>query len=140
MCGPFKEKCFLWFSFGHKLHVYDESGNEVAFIQQKVMSFLPKFFIYINGQEVTQIVKEFTFLKPSYRVDGMGWSLSGNFFQHDYILSSAEKTVMRVSKEWFTWGDSYSLDIADVEDALLCLCVVLAVDCVLEAERNRLTS
>ena len=38
---------------------------------------------------------------------------------------------MRLSKKWFSWGDSYELDIADQRNELLCLCVALAVDCAL---------
>ena len=32
---------------------------------------------------------------------------------------------MSISKEWFTWGDCYQLDIADSADETLALAVVL---------------
>lgn len=37
---------------------------------------------------------------------------------------------MSISKEWFTWGDCYALDIADSADEMLALAVVLAIDAV----------
>ena len=40
---------------------------------------------------------------------------------------------MRIDKEWFTWGDSYVLEIADPADEILALAVVLTIDCVAEA-------
>lgn len=47
---------------------------------------------------------------------------------HEYSLSDGGRTLMTLSKEWFTWGDSYVLDIAEGVNDLLCLCIVLAVD------------
>lgn len=52
------------FSWGKKLHVYSMDGNEAAFIQQKVWSFLPRYFVFVGGEQVAEIVKEFTFLRP----------------------------------------------------------------------------
>ena len=61
-----------FFSWGKKLHVSDPDGNEVAFIQQKVFSLLPKFFVFVNGNQIAEIVKEFTFLRPKYSIEGLG--------------------------------------------------------------------
>ena len=46
------------------------------------------------------------------------------------------RTIVRITKEWFTWGDSYVLDILDPADELVALAVVLTVDCVAEASQN----
>jgi len=130
------------FSWGKKLHIYDISGREVAFIRQKVMSWLPKYFVEIQGRVVCEIVKEFTFFKPSYRLDGTPaspWAalrVDGDFWAHEYSLYDGQRQIMHLSKKWFTWGDSYELDIAQVQDELLCLCVALAVDCALEQQSN----
>ena len=122
------------FSWGKKLHIYDAHGREVAFIRQKVFSWRPRFFVEIGGRVVCEIVKEFTFFKPSYRLEGFPWRLEGNFWAHEYALTDGTRQIMQLSKAWFTWGDSYQLTIADQNDELMCLCVALAVDCVLEAE------
>ena len=39
--------------------------------------------------------------------------------------------------EFFTWGDSYELDIADAQNELLCLCVALAVDCAMAVQNPK---
>ena len=75
------------FSWGKKLHVYDMAGNEVAFIQQKVFSFLPRYFVYVNGEEIAEIVKEFTFFFPKYSIAGLGWDIEGSFMAHDYQIT-----------------------------------------------------
>jgi uncharacterized protein YxjI len=120
------------FTWGKKLHVYDANGVEVAFIRQKVWSLLPRFFIEIDGRVVCEVVKEITFFKQRYRLEGLAWHLDGDFWAHEYSLSDNDgRQVMRLSKKWFTWGDSYELDIADYDNELLCLCIALAVDCAL---------
>lgn len=118
-------------SWGKKLHVYDTQHNEAAFIREKVMSWLPRYIVEVQGQEVCQIVKKFTFLKPRYELEGLPWHVEGDWWAHEYTLFEGAREVMRLSKHWFTWGDSYMLDIDRPEDALLCLCVVLAIDAAL---------
>lgn len=117
------------FSMGHKLHVYDRSNNEVAFIKQKLLTFMPRFEIYADTFKVGELVKKLTFFKPSYYIEGSNLSLEGHVWEHDYKLYDGNSVIMEVYKEWFTWGVSYVLDIADPKDELLCLAVVLAVDC-----------
>jgi len=125
------------FSWGKKLHVYNTNGTEAAFIRQKVFSWMPRYFVEIGGNVVCEIVKEFTFFKPSYILVGIPWRLSGDIFAHEYMLNDNNGgQIMRMSKKWFTWGDSYELDIANPNDELLCLCVTLAVDCALENQKN----
>ena len=41
-----------FFSIGKKLHICDMMGNEVSYIQQKVLAFLPSFFVYVGRQGV----------------------------------------------------------------------------------------
>ncbi len=52
--------------------IMNTSRDEVALITKKVFSFLPKFFVEVNGQEVLTIKKEFSFLKARYTIDAAG--------------------------------------------------------------------
>ena len=124
------------FSLGKRLHILDANGMERALLRQKIWSFMPRFFIEIDGAEAGQVVKDFTFFKPHYHVEGMPWELEGDFWAHDYRLMENGSPVMHMSKQWFTWGDSYLLDIEDHVDELSCLCVALAVDCAIESNKN----
>lgn len=123
-----------FFSFGKKLHVYDMTGAERTFIQQKVFSFLPRYFVYAGGQQVAEIVKEFTFLRPKYTIEGLGWEISGDFWAHDYEILQNDRPIVTIHKEWMTWGDCYELDIADDRDEIIALSVVLAIDSVMASE------
>jgi len=125
-----------FFSWGKKLHVYDMLGREVAFIKQEVWSFLPRYYVFCNGHQVAEIKKEFSFLFPKYSIDGLGWEIDGSFLAHEYEITQAGRTIVSISKEWMTWGDSYELSIADPRDEIVALAVVLTIDCVMEAGSN----
>ena len=121
------------FSWGKKLHVYDMSGREVAFIKQEVWSLLPRYYVFCGGRQVAEIRKAFTFLFPRYTIDGLGWEIDGSFLAHEYEITHSGRTIVTISKEWMTWGDSYELEIADPADELIALAVVLTIDCVMES-------
>ena len=123
-----------FFSFGKKLHVYDGAGREAAYIQQKVFTLLPRFFVFVNGRQVAEINKQFTFLRSKYSVEGLGWEINGSFMAHDYEITQSGRTVATIHKAWMTWGDCYELDIADARDEIIALAVVLAIDCVMAAD------
>ena len=122
-------------TIGKKLHIYDAAHNEVAFIRQKVLSFMPRYFIEINGQSI-EIVKEMTILTPNLLIKNLSWKVNGDFFAHEYTLSDGNCDIMRLSKKWLKWGDTYEMDIFGQADEVLCLCITLAVDCVLEETRD----
>ena len=124
------------FSWGKKLHVYDRSGREVAFVRQKLWTFLPRYMVSVNGTDVAEIVKEFTFLRPRYSIIGPGWEVDGSFWEHDYEVTENGRPIVSIRKEWMTWGDTYELDIADTGNEVMALAVVLAIDCVLDAQQN----
>ena len=124
------------FSFGKKLHVYDRNGREVAFIKQEVWSWLPKYYVFCNDRQVAEIKKEFTLFFQKYSIAGLRWEINGSFMAHDYEITQGGSTIVRISKEWMTWGDSYELDIANPTDELVALAVVLTIDCVNESNSS----
>lgn len=124
------------FTFGKKLHLYDLGGNELAFIQQKVMSFLPKYYILRNNSQIAEVVKEFTFFKQEYSVNGLGWQVHGDFWAHEYEITSSGRLVASVSKEWLTWGDTYQIHLSNEADVVNALAVVLIIDACIDAQQN----
>ena len=60
-------------SFGHQLTFRDMSGNELAFIRQKLLSWGPTYEIYRDGQLFATVKKElFSFFKHKFTVDVPG--------------------------------------------------------------------
>lgn len=122
------------FSIGKRLHIYDAGGNEVALLQQKAFAFMPRFTLFVGGEPVAQIVKEMSFVRVKYRVEGLDWQLSGDFWEHQYEITKHGLLVAAVHKDWLSWGDSYAIEIAHSEDTITALSVVLAIDCVQEQQ------
>ncbi|MCL1832266.1 MAG: hypothetical protein FWG45_05070 [Oscillospiraceae bacterium] len=123
-------------SIGKKLHVYDMGGSEVAFVRQKILTALPKYYIEIGGVVVAVLSKKLSLLKPKYFIEGVNWELRGDFLAHDYTLTEAGNLVMQMSKAYFSWGDSYEMNIAQPQHELMCLCIALAVDADLTGNRS----
>ena len=116
-------------SWGHLLNIYDAYENKLGYVQERVLTFLPKFEIYEREQYLGCISKEFTFFKPKYNIDFNGWQVEGNFLEWDYQINDASgRLVASVSKELFHMTDTYVLDIEREEDALHVLMFVLAMD------------
>lgn len=145
----FKQRLFSWFdsydiydeagntvyvvkgqlSWGHCMKVFDSYGNEIGMLQEKVLTLLPKFEIYLSGTYVGCIKKEFTFLKPVFDIEYNGWRVEGDFFEWDYhIVDGSGKQVAIVSKELLNWTDTYVIDVNNTADALSVLMLVLAID------------
>ncbi len=117
-------------SFGHKLHVYDRFENETALIKQVVWSFHSRYDVIVDGIYMAQIVREFTWFRPYYTIHGPGWQLTGNAMAHEFEVTENGSVLLRVHKQWMTWGDTYEIEINDVIDERLAVAMVLAIDCV----------
>ena len=126
------------FSIGHQIHVFDKkTGAEVGAIRQKLLTFLPKFEIVINGSIVGRISREFTFLKPKYHVDFRGWEVDGDFMGWNYVARRGDYEVLRVSKELLAWSDTYAISYTNPADEVPALLLVLAIDAV-NCERDNM--
>lgn len=115
-------------SWGHKLQIYSAAGVHLGTVQEKVLTWLPKFQLYLGSELAGVLTKEFTLLRPKFTLDCNNWTVEGNFLEWDYRVMDGPRTVMTLSKEIWNWTDTYSMDIPRPEDALLSLMIVLAID------------
>ena len=119
------------FSFGKKLHLMDCFGMELALIHQKVFSFMPRYYVSRGDCDIAEVVQHFSFFRQEYSVEGLGWRVEGDFFAHEFeIYDATDHLIVKVSKEWFTWGDAYAIDIDDYADEVTALAVTLVIDAV----------
>lgn len=116
------------FAFGHQLHVYDSMGNEVGRINQKLLTLMPQFEITVEGRMRGTIKKQFAFFVPKYDIDYNGWHAEGDVLGWNYEVYSGHRNVMHVSKQWLSWGDTYTIDISDERDELEGIMLVIAID------------
>lgn len=145
----FKQRLFSWFdsydiydengntvyivkgqlSWGHKLNIYNLSGEHIGTIKEEVLTLLPKFTLYIGDRYVGEIKKELTFFKPKFHLNCKGWNIEGNYLEWDYsVVNSNNNPVMYASKKLFNLTDTYEIDIINPEDSIYALMIVLAID------------
>jgi uncharacterized protein YxjI len=110
--------------------IMNTARDEVALITKKMFSFLPQFLVEVNGREVLTIRKEFSFFKARYTIDAAGIEVDGNWWDMDFQILQHGEVISQVSKEWFTWGDSYKVQIVNEEMEAVIIALVVAIDCV----------
>ena len=122
------------FSWGDKLSFQDLDGNELAFISQKLLTLMPKYEIYRGGSLFAEVKKEFSWFKSKFTLDVPGpndYTITGSFWEHEYVFERNGREVAWVSKEYFSWTDTYGIEILDGEDdvSILAACVVIDLVC-----------
>ena len=115
-------------SWGHRLQIYDPQGRHLGTVQQKVLTFLPKFILEQNGEEIGTLQRSFSLFHPHYELDLNNWSVDGNWLEWDYEITGPRGTAARISKQLFHLTDTYEIEVFDPRDALAALMVVLAID------------
>ncbi len=128
----FGEKKYLvkaeMFSFTHRIHIYDRMGGEIGTINQRFFSLMPAFDIEIGGVSCGSIEKQLSLFSPKYNIDYNGWSCKGDFMAWNYNVYSENRAVVHISKEIFSWGDTYVIDIEDPRDEIFALMLAIAID------------
>src|SRR5687768_10639765 len=122
------------FSFGNKLTIKDRQGAEVALIDQKLLSIGPQYEI-IRGGKTAAVVKKhlFTLFRGRFTVDVPGpddLEAAGDFLDHEYAFERGGREVARVSKRWFSFSDTYGIDIDEGGDDVLILASAVVIDLV----------
>ena len=97
-----------FFSLRGRLHIMDAQGGEIGQIYRRLMTFLPHFILEIGGEEIAEIVKDFSFFRPKYSLENTSLSVEGDFWAHE-------------------------LDILDPKYELISLGIVLAIDTAMAA-------
>jgi len=116
-------------SWGHKLRIYNAAGMPIACVKQRVLTWLPKFEMFLGEQYIGCISRVFNFFTPKYHIDCNGWQVDGDWFEWDYtIVSPTGGRIANISKELWNWTDTYSIDVENPADALCALMLVLAID------------
>lgn len=118
------------FTLGKKLRLYDLVGNELVYIEQEVFNFLPVYKIYIDGKVAAIVKKKFTLFRTEFLIESKEkeYTLEGDFLAHEYGIFTGNSQVASISKEWFSFGDTYGVEISDSEKHPFILALVIVLD------------
>ena len=128
-------------SLGKNLSFRDMAENELTHIQQKILNFAPTYEIWHGGELEAVVKKElFTFFHCVFHVDEPGHdslTAEGEFTDHEYTFTRGGRAVATVSKQWFTFADTYGVDVDESEDAVLILACTVVIDEACHGDRRR---
>lgn len=120
------------FSVGDKLAFQDSSGRELARIEQKLLSIGETYRILRDGKAVARVKKKpFTLFRDVFDVEDAAagdLDATGNFIDHEYQFTRDGNPVATVSKKFFSWTDTYGIEVADGEDDVLILACAVVID------------
>lgn len=128
------------FSMGDKLSFQDLNGHELVYIRQKLLSFGPTYELYRNDALAAVVKKKhFTLFRCKFSIDVPGpddLEAQGNFLDREYAFERSGREVARVSKRWFSFADSYGVDITEGQDDVLILASTVVIDMICHDDRE----
>lgn len=120
------------FSIGDKFSFQDMRGNELVSVEQKLFSFGKCYRIFEKGRQVATVKKQpFTFFRDVFDVedaDAGDLDASGDFLDHEYRFTRDGRPIAYVSKTYFSWTDTYGVEIVEGEDDVLILACTVVID------------
>ena len=134
-----------FFSFSHKMDLFDTGRNKLLFtLRKKIFSLLPTYHLTDpQGVEVATIHKRFTILKHKLDIESKfgEFSIDGDFLGHTFTVTANGQTVVNFQKKWISWGDSYEISIYPEENLEFYVALVIMIDnCLHDGEQgNRLS-
>jgi uncharacterized protein YxjI len=60
----------------------------------------------------------------------------GDFLDHEYVFNRDGSPVAAVSKQWFSWSDTYGVDIEHGEDDIVILASTVVIDMACHADKG----
>lgn len=105
-------------------------GREVALITKKIFSWMPQFTVEVDGRDIVTIRKRVSFFKSRYTIDAANIEVHGNWWDMDFEVLQHGEVIGKVNKKWFTWGDSYHVQVWNEDMETMIVALVIAIDCV----------
>jgi uncharacterized protein YxjI len=128
-------------SLRNYMTVYDAGGTQVAQVHHKLAAMHATYEIDVEGLGTAVAAKGFNPFKPNWTVTVPGQpdlTLRGNLLGHNFTVQRGDATIATVGKAWVSLTNTYGVEVNDGENAVLVLCIVLALEAEqVREERNR---
>jgi uncharacterized protein YxjI len=109
----------------------DAAGNEVAHIQDRVVSVRGKMKIERGGVELATVHKALVGVRDRFDIkikDGEDLKAKGNVLDHEYEIKRDGDVIATVSKKWVRVRETYGIEVGQGEDVALLLAISVAID------------
>ncbi len=132
---------------GKFLHIGDDitvtdiaGGQELVHIKQKVISLLPCYDVYRNGELLVRVNKQFHLSGERFKVtgdNGKTYQIVGNIFDWDFSINDeADNVLGRVNRNLSVFRDSYAVEIESEADVPFIIAMALVIELV-KVQRDR---
>jgi uncharacterized protein YxjI len=109
----------------------DDRGNELARIREKKLSVRDKIKIEWGDGREADVKKAMVGFRDRFIVEvenGPDLKVKGKIADHEYEIERDGDKIAEVSKKWFRVRDTYGVEVEHAADAVLVLCITVAVD------------
>jgi len=131
------------FSISSSQTLFDPQGRELLKIKRKYLTIKPACrLVCADGTE--WLIKKcfwpfwrdsFTLLTPVGELQ-----IEGNLWDHEYQIRQGDQLLAAVSKSWFSWSDTYGVDVLRPEWTAQLLAAVIVIDRISHSGRNSAVS
>ena len=109
----------------------DTQEQQVDIIKRKIFAIRPTFYLTFNDGSKAKLRKKFfSWFGSKYYLNynGQDILIVGDFLAHEYDFLIDEQPIASVSKAWFSFTDTYGVDIAKPNHVPLILSSVVIID------------
>jgi uncharacterized protein YxjI len=111
----------------------DMQGNTLCQIQERMLRIKDVMAIEDgHGNQIAEVKKALiTPLRDRWTVKirgGPDLDVQGNILDHEYEIKEGRRKLAQVSKKWFRVRDTYGVEIAPDQEAVVILAVTVALD------------
>lgn len=111
----------------------DMKGNKLCQIQERWLPIRETMAIDSpDGEQIALVQKALIApLRDRWRVkvkNGPDLDVQGNIFDHEYTIKQGWNKIAEVSKKWFSFTDTYGVEIDPGQNDILILAVAIAID------------
>jgi uncharacterized protein YxjI len=120
----------------------DAQGKKLAQIQQRLLTIRDTMVIDdADGKEWAVVKKALIApLRDRFSVkvkNGQDLDVQGSIFEHEYTVKDGRNQVAQVSKKWFSFTDTYGVEIDSGQNDILILAVAVAIDMMAHPDRKK---
>jgi uncharacterized protein YxjI len=131
-----------FFHIGDDLLMVDRStGQEVVRIKQRILSLLPRYDIYRNGQYWAGVHEQLRLFGERFKVtgeNGMVFHVDGDIWRWNFrVTDNYGNGLAHVSRQFSIFRDSYAVDVAPGVDAPFIIALAVVIELVKEHHERK---
>ncbi len=124
-----------FFHVGDDLLIYDTATHqEIGRIKQHIISFLPSYDIYRNGERWANVHEQIHLFGEKFKIKGANgevFHIQGNVWNWDFTISNQQGDLLAsVNRRLSVFRDSYAIDVVSGVDVPFVIALAIVIEMV----------